>query len=79
VAVNVYQRVDGYSFVTHRVSKLKDTIRGYSIRGRVDFKRWQKKMHFMLSSVSVVYGLTTPMPEDGGENPTVEQSRKRAK
>ncbi|GJS37354.1 zinc finger, CCHC-type containing protein [Tanacetum coccineum] len=45
----------------------------------VDFRRWQKKMHFMLSSVSVVYVLTTPMPDDGGENPTVEQVRKRAK
>nr|GEZ27951.1 hypothetical protein [Tanacetum cinerariifolium] len=40
----------------------------------VDFKRWQKKMHFMLSSISVVYMLTTPMPEYGGENPNVEQN-----
>ncbi|GJU69147.1 zinc finger, CCHC-type containing protein [Tanacetum coccineum] len=45
----------------------------------VDFRRWQKKMHFMLSSMSVVYVLTTPMPEDGGENPTMKQVRKRAK
>nr|GEW05633.1 zinc finger, CCHC-type [Tanacetum cinerariifolium] len=45
----------------------------------VDFRRWQKKMHFILSSMSVVYVLTTPMPEDGGENPTVEQVRKIAK
>nr|GEW40852.1 zinc finger, CCHC-type [Tanacetum cinerariifolium] len=45
----------------------------------VDFRRWNKKMHFMLSSMSVVYVLTTPMPEDGGENPTVEQVKKRAK
>ncbi|GJY62494.1 zinc finger, CCHC-type containing protein [Tanacetum coccineum] len=36
-------------------------------------------MHFMLSSISVVYVLTTPIPEDGGENPTVEQVRKKAK
>ncbi|GKC94260.1 zinc finger, CCHC-type containing protein, partial [Tanacetum coccineum] len=43
----------------------------------VDFKRWQKMMHFLLSSV--VYVLTTPMPKDGGDNPTVEQVRKRAK
>ncbi|GJX67499.1 zinc finger, CCHC-type containing protein [Tanacetum coccineum] len=42
----------------------------------VDFRRWHKKMHFTLS---VVYVLTTPMPDDGGENPTVEQVRKRAK
>ncbi|GJY81814.1 zinc finger, CCHC-type containing protein [Tanacetum coccineum] len=45
----------------------------------VNFRRWQKKMHFLLSSMSVVYVLTTPMPDDGGENPTVEQVRKRAK
>ncbi|GJV19745.1 zinc finger, CCHC-type containing protein [Tanacetum coccineum] len=45
----------------------------------VDFRRWQKKMHFLLSSMSVVYVLTTLMPDDGGENPTVEQVRKRAK
>ncbi|GKE97823.1 hypothetical protein Tco_0021174 [Tanacetum coccineum] len=25
----------------------------------VDFKRWQKKMHFMLSSMSVVYNVDT--------------------
>ncbi|GJW37639.1 zinc finger, CCHC-type containing protein [Tanacetum coccineum] len=36
----------------------------------VDFRRWQKKMHFLLSNMSVVYVLTTPMPEDGGDNPT---------
>nr|GEV90832.1 zinc finger, CCHC-type [Tanacetum cinerariifolium] len=45
----------------------------------VDFRRWQKKMHFLLSSMSVVYVLTTPMLEDGGENPTVKQVRRRAK
>ncbi|GJT21196.1 zinc finger, CCHC-type containing protein [Tanacetum coccineum] len=31
----------------------------------VDFRRWQKKIHFLLSSMSVVYVLTTPMPENG--------------
>nr|GEU99599.1 hypothetical protein [Tanacetum cinerariifolium] len=36
-------------------------------------------MHFMLSTMSVVYVLTTPMPKDGGEIPTVEQVWKRAK
>ncbi|GJW61924.1 hypothetical protein Tco_0111259 [Tanacetum coccineum] len=45
----------------------------------VDFRRWQKKMHFLLSSISVVYVLTTPIPEDGGDDATVEQIRKRAK
>nr|GEX00448.1 hypothetical protein [Tanacetum cinerariifolium] len=36
-------------------------------------------MYFLLSSMSVVYVLTTPMPEDGGKNLTVEQVRRRAK
>ncbi|GJV51369.1 hypothetical protein Tco_1447110 [Tanacetum coccineum] len=45
----------------------------------VDFKRWQKKMHFFLSSMSVVYVLTTHILDDGGNNPTVEQVRKRVK
>ncbi|GKC09820.1 zinc finger, CCHC-type containing protein, partial [Tanacetum coccineum] len=42
-------------------------------------EEWQKKMHFLLFSMSVVYMLTTHVPEDGGDNPTVEQVRKRAK
>ena len=29
----------------------------------VDFRRWQKKMHFLLSSLNVVYVLSTPCPE----------------
>nr|GEW98156.1 zinc finger, CCHC-type [Tanacetum cinerariifolium] len=45
----------------------------------VNFQRWQKKMHFSLSNMSVVYVLTTPMHEDGCDNPTVKQVRKRAK
>ncbi|GKA49104.1 zinc finger, CCHC-type containing protein [Tanacetum coccineum] len=46
---------------------------------RMDFRRWQKKMHFLLSIMSVVYVLTTPIPEYGGDDATVEQIRKRAK
>ncbi|GJS38835.1 zinc finger, CCHC-type containing protein [Tanacetum coccineum] len=42
----------------------------------VNIRRWQNKMHFLLSSMSVVYVLTTPMPEDGGDNPIVDKSRK---
>ncbi|GJX32638.1 hypothetical protein Tco_0242493 [Tanacetum coccineum] len=41
----------------------------------VDFRRWQKKMHFLLSTMSMVYVLNTPMPEDG-ENATVEHIKK---
>ncbi|GJR91226.1 zinc finger, CCHC-type containing protein [Tanacetum coccineum] len=36
-------------------------------------------MHFLLSSMSVVYVLTTHIPEDGSDDATVEQIRKRAK
>ncbi|GJU40469.1 zinc finger, CCHC-type containing protein [Tanacetum coccineum] len=36
-------------------------------------------MHFLLSSMRMVYVLTTPVPEDGGDDATVEQIRKRAK
>ncbi|GKA07919.1 hypothetical protein Tco_0687250 [Tanacetum coccineum] len=42
----------------------------------VDFIRWQKKMHFLLSSMSVVYVLTTPIPEDGGDDATNVESFK---
>nr|GFA01228.1 zinc finger, CCHC-type [Tanacetum cinerariifolium] len=45
----------------------------------VNFRRWQKNMHFLLFSMSVVYVRSTPMPEDGGDNLTVEQASKRAK
>ncbi|GJS77193.1 hypothetical protein Tco_0727074 [Tanacetum coccineum] len=45
----------------------------------LDFRRWQKKMNFLLSSMSVVYVRTTPISEDGGDDATVEQIRKRAK
>nr|GEY09966.1 zinc finger, CCHC-type [Tanacetum cinerariifolium] len=44
----------------------------------VDFRIWQKKMHFLLSSMSVVYVLTTPIPDDC-DDATVKQLRKRAK
>ncbi|GKC80006.1 zinc finger, CCHC-type containing protein [Tanacetum coccineum] len=43
-----------------------------------DFRRWQKKMHFLLTTLKVVYVLTTPMPELL-ENATVEVIRIRAK
>ncbi|GKE37269.1 hypothetical protein Tco_1460674 [Tanacetum coccineum] len=36
-------------------------------------------MHFLLSSMSVVYMLTTPTLEDGGDDATMEQIGKRAK
>ncbi|GJY68901.1 hypothetical protein Tco_0471883 [Tanacetum coccineum] len=43
-----------------------------------DFRRWQKKMHFILTTLKVVYVLCTPMPEYV-EDETLEQTRKRCK
>ncbi|GKD30965.1 hypothetical protein Tco_1241743 [Tanacetum coccineum] len=44
---------------------------------RVDFRIWQKKMHIFFS-MSVVYVLTTLIPQDG-ENATMEHIRRRNK
>nr|GEU84510.1 hypothetical protein [Tanacetum cinerariifolium] len=44
----------------------------------LDFRRWQKKMHFLLMTLKVVYVLTTPMPELW-EDDTVEVIRIREK
>ncbi|XP_021980363.1 uncharacterized protein LOC110876500 [Helianthus annuus] len=44
----------------------------------VDFRRWQKKMHFLLTSLKVVYVLTTPILEIQEEG-NLEQIRKRSK
>nr|GEX43152.1 zinc finger, CCHC-type [Tanacetum cinerariifolium] len=68
--------------VKHYVETVTPSITAENIILRnigVDFRRWQKKMHFLLSSMSMMYVLTTQIPEDGGDNPTVEQVRKRAK
>ncbi|GKB27553.1 hypothetical protein Tco_0866954, partial [Tanacetum coccineum] len=43
-----------------------------------NFRRWQKKMHFLLTTLNVVYVLTTPMPELL-EDATMEAIRIRAK
>nr|GEU38223.1 zinc finger, CCHC-type [Tanacetum cinerariifolium] len=41
----------------------------------VDFRSWQKKMHFLLSSMSVVYVLTTLIPDDGDDATNAESSK----
>nr|GEY90250.1 zinc finger, CCHC-type [Tanacetum cinerariifolium] len=45
---------------------------------RHDFRRWQKKMHFLLTTLKFVYVLTTPMPELL-EDDTVEAIKRKAK
>ncbi|KAL0445977.1 UNVERIFIED_CONTAM: putative mitochondrial protein [Sesamum latifolium] len=44
----------------------------------VDFRRWQKKMHFLLTTLKAVYVLSTPLP-DYMVDETVEQIRRRSK
>ncbi|GJW32217.1 hypothetical protein Tco_0052249 [Tanacetum coccineum] len=60
------------------VAAMKHMASNFAKFEGVDFRRWQKKMHFLIYSISVVNVLTTPILEDG-ENATVEQLRKRAK
>ncbi|GJR38608.1 retrovirus-related pol polyprotein from transposon TNT 1-94 [Tanacetum coccineum] len=43
-----------------------------------DFRRWQKKMQFLLTTLKVAYVLSTPRPEFVEEE-TLEQTRKRCK
>ncbi|GAU24192.1 hypothetical protein TSUD_23290 [Trifolium subterraneum] len=43
-----------------------------------DVRRWHKKMHFMLTTLKVVYVLSTPIPELE-EDETVENLRRRSK
>ncbi|GKB62280.1 zinc finger, CCHC-type containing protein [Tanacetum coccineum] len=43
-----------------------------------DFRRWQKKMHFLLTTLKVVYVIATPMPELMEDDDTVETIRRRA-
>ncbi|GJU23289.1 hypothetical protein Tco_1156631 [Tanacetum coccineum] len=45
---------------------------------RIDFRRWQKKMHFFLTNMSVVYVLNTPIPEDR-DYAFAKQIRKKSK
>ncbi|GJZ96713.1 zinc finger, CCHC-type containing protein [Tanacetum coccineum] len=40
-----------------------------------DFTRWQKKMHFLLTKLKVVYVLSTPMPEFVEDEPLVQTRR----
>ncbi|PWA86796.1 hypothetical protein CTI12_AA077730 [Artemisia annua] len=45
----------------------------------VDFRRWQKKMQFLLTSMNVVSVLTSNIPEDHWDDATMEQMRARSK
>ena len=43
-----------------------------------NFRHWQKKMHFLLITLKVVYVLITPCPVEQ-EDETIEQTRTRTK
>ena len=49
----------------------------------VDFRRWQKKMLFMLTTLNVAYVISSPKPDapkpDDPETEVLEQNRKRSK
>ena len=44
----------------------------------VGFRRWQKKMHFLLTTLKVVYVLNTPYPIEAKAE-TLDQARCRSK
>ena len=46
-----------------------------------DFRRWKKKMHFYLTTLKVVYVLSTPMPAypDNDEGEPLATTRRRQK
>ncbi|GJR39587.1 zinc finger, CCHC-type containing protein [Tanacetum coccineum] len=41
-----------------------------------DFRRWKKKIHFLLTTLNVVYVLSTPMPELLEDDDTLESVRR---
>ncbi|XP_021755936.1 uncharacterized protein LOC110721115 [Chenopodium quinoa] len=44
----------------------------------VEFRRWKKKMYFLLTSLNVAYVISTPRPDEH-ENETLESVRERSK
>ncbi|CAM8959530.1 unnamed protein product [Rhodiola kirilowii] len=44
----------------------------------VNFRRWQQKMHFLLTNLKVVYVLSTPIPK-ASDNFPIDAIRKRSK
>ncbi|GJZ86983.1 hypothetical protein Tco_0658593 [Tanacetum coccineum] len=74
ICISIYCRDHGWKSVkemTTNFGKL-DKFEGH------DFRRWQKKMHFLLTTLKVVYVLATPLPELM-KNDTVKAIRRRAK
>ncbi|ESQ45627.1 hypothetical protein EUTSA_v10010962mg, partial [Eutrema salsugineum] len=47
----------------------------------IDFRKWQKKMHFLLTTLNVAYVLSMPMPTvpEDAENESLEETMKQLK
>ncbi|KAJ9552282.1 LOW QUALITY PROTEIN: hypothetical protein OSB04_016327 [Centaurea solstitialis] len=57
---------------------VKEMTSKFSKLQKVDFRRWQKKMHFLLTTLNVVHVLSTPALEEN-ENGTPAEIKKRCK
>ncbi|GJS58360.1 hypothetical protein Tco_0653144 [Tanacetum coccineum] len=49
--------------VTETVKDMTAKFRKLDKFEEYDFRRWQKKLHFLLTTLKVVYVLSTPLPE----------------
>ncbi|GKD98000.1 hypothetical protein Tco_1381897, partial [Tanacetum coccineum] len=81
VYVGDFSVINGHLVVIMAGNTVKDMTTNFGKLDKFeghDFRRWQKKMHFLLTTLKVVYVLTTPMPELL-EDATVEAIRIRAK
>nr|GEZ64768.1 zinc finger, CCHC-type [Tanacetum cinerariifolium] len=69
---------DGFVDPYHpeKVYRLKKAL--YGLKQAPRAWRWQKKLHFLLTTLKVVYVLSTPTPKYV-ENETLDQTRKRCK
>ena len=68
-------------FIMEAIQNLRELATNLVKLERFDggnFLRWQKKMHFMLVSLNVVYVLSTPYPEEYEEE-TLNETRRRQK
>ncbi|GKC05035.1 hypothetical protein Tco_0996645 [Tanacetum coccineum] len=53
----------GVPLLGSSVKEMSTNFRKLNKFERHDFRRWQKKMHFFLTTLKVVYVVSTPMPE----------------
>nr|KAJ0199050.1 hypothetical protein LSAT_V11C600338430 [Lactuca sativa] len=77
-------RADPFIDPVLRGDSVKDMTRKFDKLNKFegqDFLRWQKKMHFLLTTLKVVYVLSTPMPvlPESVEDEPLEATRRRSK